>query len=76
MTVGTGQGPTGVFACWLPVDPASVSVIHLTRYGPRIVRVNDNGPLKLEPEKEEEPPQEARGPAAAAEPEKVAQEAA
>jgi probable phosphomutase (TIGR03848 family) len=60
----------------ISVDPASVSVIHLTRYGPRVVRVNDNGPLKIEPEKEEEPPKEARGPAEAAEPKKVAQEAA
>jgi probable phosphomutase (TIGR03848 family) len=60
----------------IAVDPASVSVIHLTRYGPRVLRVNDNGPLKLEPEKDEEPPKEAQGPAEAAEPDKTAEEAA
>ncbi len=39
----------------ISVEPASVSVVHLTRYGPRVVRINDDGPLKLEPEKEEPP---------------------
>ncbi|GAC1366818.1 MAG: histidine phosphatase family protein [Herpetosiphon sp.] len=39
----------------IAVDPASVSVVHLTRFGPHVVRINDNGPLKLEPEKEPEP---------------------
>lgn len=39
------------------IDPASVSVLLLTQYGPRVLRVNDNGPLRLEPEKEEQPPQ-------------------
>ncbi len=34
------------------IDPTSVSVVGLTRYGPAVFRVNDNGPLKLEPEKE------------------------
>jgi hypothetical protein len=37
------------------VNPCSVSVLHLTRFGPHIVRINDDGPLKLEPEKEEQP---------------------
>jgi probable phosphomutase (TIGR03848 family) len=37
----------------ISVNPASVSVVQLTRYGPRVVRINDDGPLKLEPEKEE-----------------------
>lgn len=36
------------------IDPASVSVVALSRFGPRIVRINDTGPLKLEPEKEAE----------------------
>lgn len=35
------------------VDPASVSVITLTKFGPRVSRINDDGPLRLEPEKEE-----------------------
>lgn len=34
------------------VDPTSVSVIGLHKYGPVVVRVNDHGPLQLEPEKE------------------------
>jgi len=38
------------------VNPGSVSVIHLTRFGPHVVRINDDGPLKLEPEKEEPAP--------------------
>jgi len=37
------------------VNPASVSVVQLTRWGPQVVRVNDDGPLKLELPKEEEP---------------------
>lgn len=37
----------------ISVNPASVSVIQLTRYGPRVIRINDDGPLKIEPEKEE-----------------------
>lgn len=39
------------------VDPASVSVVTLTKYGPRVSRINDSGPLKLEPEKDETPAQ-------------------
>lgn len=38
----------------ISIDPASVSVVALSTYGPRVLRVNDNGPLKLEPEKEQE----------------------
>lgn len=34
------------------IDPASVSVLGLGPFGPRVLRVNDTGPLKLEPEKE------------------------
>lgn len=37
----------------ISVNPASVSVVQLTRYGPRVIRINDDGPLRLEPEKEE-----------------------
>ncbi len=33
------------------IDPASVSVVGLSPFGPRVLRVNDAGPLKLEPEK-------------------------
>lgn len=39
------------------IDPTSVSVIALSPWGPRVLRVNDNGLLKLEPEKEAEAPQ-------------------
>ena len=60
----------------ISVDPASVSVLHLTRFGPRVVRINDNGPLKLEPEKEEQPQVEGQTAAEGAEPEKKAEEAA
>lgn len=38
----------------LTIDPTSVSVLALSPFGPRILRVNDAGPLKLEPEKEKE----------------------
>ena len=41
------------------VSPASVSVVQLTRFGPYVVRINDDGPLKLEPEKEEPAPEVA-----------------
>ncbi len=58
------------------VDPASVSVLHLTRWGPRVLRINDDGPLKLEPEKEEEPKREGKVGPEAAEPEKTKEEAA
>lgn len=34
------------------IDPASVSVVALSTYGPRVMRINDTGALKLEPEKE------------------------
>lgn len=34
------------------VNPTSVSVLRLTPYGPQVLRINDDGPLKLEPEKE------------------------
>jgi hypothetical protein len=36
------------------IDPISVSIVTLTPFGPRVLRVNDNGPIKLEPEKEKE----------------------
>lgn len=39
----------------ISIEPVSVSVVQLTRWGPRILRLNDDGPLKLEPEKEEPP---------------------
>ncbi len=35
------------------IDPVSVSVVATSPYGPHVVRVNDTGPLQLEPEKEE-----------------------
>jgi probable phosphoglycerate mutase len=34
------------------IEPTSVSVVGLSKYGPAVVRVNDAGPLQLEPEKE------------------------
>jgi probable phosphomutase (TIGR03848 family) len=34
------------------INPTSVSVVRLTPYGPQVLRINDDGPLKLEPEKE------------------------
>lgn len=37
----------------IAIDPVSVSVLGLSRFGPRVLRINDNGPLKLEPEKEQ-----------------------
>lgn len=36
----------------MSIDPTSVSVIALSPYGPRVLRINDDGPLRLEPEKE------------------------
>ena len=36
------------------IDPTSVSIITLTQFGPRVLRINDDGALKLEPEKEKE----------------------
>lgn len=44
----------------IAVDPCSVSVVQVTRFGPMVLRVNDAGPLKLEPEKEEPPKEEAK----------------
>ncbi len=35
------------------IDPTSVSVVTLTRFGPRVLRINDDGHIKLEPEKEQ-----------------------
>jgi probable phosphomutase (TIGR03848 family) len=37
----------------IAIDPVSVSVVALSPYGPQILRVNDSGPLRLEPAKEE-----------------------
>lgn len=34
------------------IDPASVSVLALSAFGPRVLRVNDTGVLRLEPEQE------------------------
>jgi probable phosphomutase (TIGR03848 family) len=34
------------------IDPASVSVLGLSPWGPHVLRVNDSGPLTIEPEKE------------------------
>lgn len=52
------------------IDPTSVSVVALTPYGPAVIRVNDAGPLQLEPEKEapveqaeKDAPSEASAPA-------------
>ena len=36
------------------IDPTSVSIVTLTRFGPRVLRINDDGVLRLEPEKEQE----------------------
>ena len=52
----------------IAVNPASVSVVLLTRFGPHVLRVNDDGPLKLEPEKEEPAPVPAEEPAKTLEP--------
>ena len=38
----------------ISIEPTSVSVVALSQFGPRILRINDHGPLKLEPEKEKE----------------------
>ncbi len=35
------------------IDPVSVSVVVLSQYGPHVIRINDAGPLKLEPAKKE-----------------------
>lgn len=60
----------------IAVDPTSVSVIHLTRFGPHVVRVNDDGPLKLEPEKAERPKPEEQAVAEATEPTESSAQAA
>lgn len=60
----------------ISVDPGSVSVLHLTRFGPRIIRINDSGPLKLEPEKEERPQSDAARPPETTAPDRPAEEAA
>jgi hypothetical protein len=39
------------------------------------MRINDNGPLKLEPEKEEQPDTQGQAAPEASEPEKAAEEA-
>jgi len=49
------------------VNPASVSVVHLSRFGPHVMRINDDGPLKLEVEKEEPTPPAEPAPAVAPE---------
>ncbi len=36
------------------IDPTAVSIVTLTQWGPRVLRINDDGVLKLEPEKEKE----------------------
>lgn len=36
------------------IDPTGVSVVAVAPFGARILRINDSGPLKLEPEKEKE----------------------
>lgn len=50
------------------INPTSVSVLRLTPYGPQVLRVNDDGPLKLEPEKEETAKEEVGGVAVEKEP--------
>lgn len=57
------------------INPAGVSVLQLTKVGPRVLRLNDDGPLKLEPEKEEavaSPSPEQRPNNAEPDPEQVA----
>ncbi|HEY0733600.1 MAG TPA: MSMEG_4193 family putative phosphomutase [Herpetosiphonaceae bacterium] len=55
------------------VNPTSVSVLRLTPYGPQVLRINDDGPLKLEPEKEEAAKEEVGGVAVEKEPEQPEQ---
>jgi len=43
------------------IEPVGVSVVGIGKYGPYVARINDNGPLKLEPEKEEAATQEVGG---------------
>lgn len=55
------------------VNPTSVSVLRLTPYGPQVLRINDDGPLKLEPEKEASAKEEVGGVAVEKEPEQPEQ---
>lgn len=55
------------------VNPTSVSVLRLTPYGPQVLRINDDGPLKLEPEKEAAAKEEVGGVAVEKEPEQPEQ---
>lgn len=55
------------------VNPTSVSVLRLTPYGPQVLRINDDGPLKLEPEKEATAKEEVGGVAVEKEPEQPEQ---
>ncbi|MBV9790595.1 MAG: histidine phosphatase family protein, partial [Chloroflexi bacterium] len=55
------------------INPTSVSVLRLTPYGPQVLRVNDDGPLKLEPEKEETAKEGVGGVAVEKEPEQPEQ---
>jgi probable phosphomutase (TIGR03848 family) len=43
------------------IEPTSVSVIGLSKFGPRVVRINDDGALKIEPEKEQTAEQQQVG---------------
>jgi probable phosphomutase (TIGR03848 family) len=51
------------------INPTSVSVVRLTPYGPQVLRINDDGPLQLEPEKEATAKEEVGGVAVEKEPE-------
>jgi probable phosphomutase (TIGR03848 family) len=50
------------------INPTSVSVVRLTPHGPQVLRVNDDGPLLLEPEKEATAKEEVGGVAVEKEP--------
>jgi probable phosphoglycerate mutase len=54
------------------INPTSVSVVRLTPYGPQVMRVNDDGPLQLEPEKEATAKEEVGGVAVEQDPEQPA----
>ena len=54
------------------INPTSVSVVRLTPYGPQVLRINDDGPLQLEPEKEAAAKEEIGGVAVEKEPEQPA----
>lgn len=51
------------------INPTSVSVVRLTPYGPQVLRINDDGPLQLEPEKEATAKEEVGGVSVEQEPE-------